>query len=99
MNPLTLSDLALIIPLVEAELDKCHAVINDPNASDKAADDAAEMSVLYGNTAGNLQALYETLRQPGSNFPTYEALTKRKSFTEALMAIPNVGEDTDFDRP
>ena len=75
---LTLSDLALIIPLVEAELDKLHAILNDANASDKAADDAAEMSVLYGNTSGNLQELYETLRQPDSNFPTYEELAKRR---------------------
>ena len=75
---LTLSDLTLIIPLIESELDKCHAVLNDPNASDKAADDAAEMSVLYGNTSGNLQGLYESLRQPGSNFPPYEELAKRR---------------------
>lgn len=75
---LSLSDLTLIIPLVEAELDKLHAVLNDPNVNGQAADDAAEMSVLYGNASGNLQELYENLRQPGSNFPTYEELAKRR---------------------
>lgn len=76
--PLTLSDLTLLIPLVEAELDKLHTILNDPNASEKAADDAAELSVLYGNASGNLKELYESLRQPGSNFPTYEKLAKRR---------------------
>ncbi|HVK98215.1 MAG TPA: hypothetical protein VM553_00310 [Dongiaceae bacterium] len=75
---LTLSDLTLIIPLVDAELDKLHDILNDTNADEEAADNAAEMSVLYGNTAGNLQELYESLRQPGSNFPTYDELTKRR---------------------
>ena len=75
---LTLSDLALIIPLVEAELDKLHAILNDNNADEKTADDAAELSVLYGNASGNLKELYESLRQPGSNFPTYEELAKRR---------------------
>lgn len=75
---LSLSDLTLIIPLVEAELDKLQAILNDASANAEATDNAAEMSVLYGNASGNLQELYENLRQPGSNFPTYEELAKRR---------------------
>ena len=77
-SSLSLHDLTLVIPLVEGALSKLHAILNDDKAEEKAADDAAEMSVLYGNTAGKLQELYESLRQPDSNFPSYEELAKRR---------------------
>lgn len=76
--PPVLSNSTLTISLIETEFDKYHAILSDPNASEKSIDEAALMSVLYGITSGKLKDLYENLHQPGSNFPPYDELGKRR---------------------
>ena len=71
---LTLSDLAMIIPPVEKELDKLHETMN--GADEIAADEAADMAVTLGNTSSALEDAYNEQRKEGSNFPKYEDLSR-----------------------
>lgn len=69
---LSISDLALIIPLVEKELDSLHEVIN--GSDEAAADDAADIATALGNTSAKLEELYTEQRKDGSNYPSYKDL-------------------------
>lgn len=70
---LSISDLAMIIPLVEKELNQLHELMNGDDET--AADEAADMAVLLGNTSATLETAYNQLRHDSSNFPSYEDLT------------------------
>lgn len=74
---LTLTDLSVLICLLESELDRLHKILQDETASDDAVDDAGELAVQYANTAATLKAQYEALWQEGCNFPTYDELIAR----------------------
>lgn len=75
MDKLTLSDLCVIIPLVEKELDQIHTNIESDD--DNVSSDASELSVPYGNTSSKLKSLYEAMWSEDSNFPSYEELVER----------------------
>ena len=75
MEHLTLSDLCIVIPLLEREIDKIHQDIDAED--DKISNDAAELSVPYGETASKLERIYRSLWKEDSNYPTYEELTAR----------------------
>lgn len=75
MENLTLSDLCIIIPLLERELDKIHSNIESDD--DDVSNDAAELSVPYGNTSAKLKMIYESLWSEDCNYPPYAQLVKR----------------------
>ena len=77
MNELTLSDLCILVPLIESELDKVHQNIDSTDY--RISNDASELSVLYGETASKLKAIYESLWKEGSNYPSYDELVNRRS--------------------
>lgn len=79
MTPLTLLDLCLLIELVDDKLTELHAVLGDDATEDRISDEAADLSVIYSNTAGRLKELYESKRRPDSNYPPYQELINRKS--------------------
>ena len=79
MTPLTLLDLCLLIELVDDKLDTLHTILNDETTEDRISDEAADLSVIYANTAGRLKELYESKRRPDSNYPPYDELISRKS--------------------
>lgn len=76
MNDLTLADLCVLIPILEKELAEIHRDIESDD--DDISNDAAELSVSYGNTASKLEELYKKLWNEGSNYPAYEELINRK---------------------
>lgn len=76
MENITLTDLSIIIPLLEEELDKIHSEIESQD--EDVSDAAAELSVPYGNTSAKLQALYKSLWSEDCNYPSYEELISRK---------------------
>lgn len=76
MEQLTLSDLCVIIPLLEKELNQIHADIESDD--DDVSDDAGEISVPYGNTASKLENIYKSMWSEGSNYPSYDELVRRK---------------------
>lgn len=78
MENLTLSDLCVVIPLLERELDKIHNDIE--STDDNVSNDAAELSVPYGNTAAKLKHIYETMWSEDCNYPPYRQLVERSNF-------------------
>ena len=75
MDNLTLSDLCVIIPLLERELDKIHLDIDSED--DTISNDAADLSVPYGATASKLKCIYTSLWSEDSNYPAYDILVSR----------------------
>ncbi len=75
MSSLTLSDLCVVIPLLEKELDRIHHDIEQGNQQE--SDDASELSVVYGATAAKFEQLYKSLWEEGSNYPSYDELINR----------------------
>lgn len=73
MNEFTLSDLCILIPLLEKELDQIH--LNIESESENISNDAAELSIPYGQTSAKLEKAYRALWQEGCNYPSYEQLT------------------------
>jgi hypothetical protein len=71
---LSLTDLSLLIPLVRQELGVLQTLINgqDPQL----AQDAADISALYRQTAAKLKEDYESQWWDGSDFPAYEVLIR-----------------------
>lgn len=78
MTPLTLLDLCLLIELVDDKLTELHSVLDDEKAERRISDEAADLSVIYANTAGRLQALYESQWSQDCNYPPYHELISRK---------------------
>ncbi|MBC6906332.1 hypothetical protein DWB84_12785 [Saccharophagus sp. K07] len=76
MEKLTLSDLCILIPLLERELEKIHCEIDSDD--DEISNDASELSVPYGATSAKLEKIYKSLWSEGDNYPSYEDLLKRK---------------------
>lgn len=76
MENLTLSDLCVIIPLLEKELDQIHNDIESED--DNVSNDAAELSIPYGNTAAKLKNLYESIWSEDCNYPSYRQLVERQ---------------------
>lgn len=76
MNNLDLSDLCVLIPLLERELDKIHKEIESDD--DQVSNDASDLSVPYGETSAKLEKLYNSMLSESSNYPSYAELTKRK---------------------
>jgi hypothetical protein len=76
MEKLTLSDLCVIIPLLEKELDQIH--IDIESEDDEVSNDAAELSAPYGNTSTKLKEIYESMWSEDCNYPPYQQLVKRK---------------------
>lgn len=75
MQNLTLSDLCIIIPLLEKELDQIHSTIESDD--DDLSNAAAELSVPFGNTSAKLKLIYESLWSEDCNYPPYEQLINR----------------------
>lgn len=75
MNDFTLSDLCILIPLLEKELDQIHLDIESENEA--TSNDAADLSVSYGQTSSKLEKAYRELWQEGCNYPSYEQLIAR----------------------
>ena len=75
MENLTLSDLCVLIPLIEKELDQTHQNIDSTN--DQISNDAADLSIPYGETASKLERIYKLLWKEDSNYPNYEELINR----------------------
>mgnify|MGYP006174412463 CR=1 FL=1 len=71
---LSLTDLSLLIPLVKQELGVLHGLANGEDA--QLADDAAELSLLYRQTATKLKEEYQSQWWEGSDFPAYETLIR-----------------------
>ncbi len=76
MDNLTLSDFCVIIPLLERELDQIHNDIESED--DEVSNDAAELSVPYGNTSAKLKQIYESMWSEDCNYPSYNQLVERK---------------------
>lgn len=76
MENLNLSDLCVIISLLESELDKIHADIESED--DDISNDVGELSVPYGNTVSKLKKIYESMWSEDSNYPSYDQLISRK---------------------
>ncbi len=72
MTNLTLSDLCVVIPLLEKELDRIHHDSEQGNQQE--SDDKSELSIVYGATAAKLEQLYKSLWEEGSNYPSYDEL-------------------------
>jgi hypothetical protein len=72
---LSLTDLSLLIPLVKQELGVLHGLANNDEDA-QLADDAAELSVLYRQTAAKLKEDYQSQWWEGSDFPAYETLIR-----------------------
>lgn len=79
MTSLTLLDLCLLIELVDGKLTELHSLLDDEKADSRTSDEAADLSVIYANTASRLQALYESQWSPNCNDPPYLELVSRKS--------------------
>ena len=75
MDNLTLSDLCVLIQVLEKELDQIHRDIDSED--ENISNDAAELSIPYGNTASKLEQIYKSLWSEGDNYPSYEELIKR----------------------
>lgn len=75
MDNITLSDLCIIIPLLEKELDQLHRDMNSDD--DAVSNDASELSIPYGATAEKLKSIYKSLWVENVNYPSYEELLKR----------------------
>lgn len=71
---LSLTDLSLLIPLVKQELGVLHGLANGEDK--QLAEDAAELSTLYRQTATKLKEEYESQWWEGSDFPSYETLIR-----------------------
>lgn len=75
MQNLTLSDLCIIISLLEKELDQIHSNIESDD--DDVANDAAELSLPHGNASAKLKVIYESLWSEDCNYPPYGQLGNR----------------------
>ena len=75
MENLTLSDLCVLIPLLEKQLVKIHQDIDSDN--NNISNEAADLSVPFGETAAKLETIYKSLWKEGSNYPAYEQLIER----------------------
>ena len=74
---LNLTDLTLLIELVDTEVNTLGMSKDDENLSQRVRDDDADRWSLMVRLAGNLQDEYESQWREGSNFPSYEELEKR----------------------
>jgi hypothetical protein len=72
--PLTPANVVFLIQLVECELERLDAIINDDGASEQLRDECADSLVLASITAGNLQNTYELMFQEGCNLTPYDQL-------------------------
>lgn len=70
----TLSELALLIRLVEKEELELHALIRSDN--EQVSDDASDRSIQVGKLAGKLKELYESQWSNGCNHPEYGEIIK-----------------------
>ena len=75
MNNITLSDLSIIIPLLDKELDQLHLDMDSDDES--VSNDASELSIPYGATAAKLESIYKSLWSEDVNYPSFEDLIKR----------------------
>ena len=75
MENLTLADFCILIPLIERELNSIHKDIDSED--EDTSNDAAELSIPYGETAAKLELIYKSLWKEGTNYPTYEDLIER----------------------
>ncbi len=71
---LNLTDLSLLIELVEEELADLHAVINDENTEKDVIDEMQSLVVQITKTASHLREQYEDLWTEDSDYPHYSAL-------------------------
>lgn len=71
---LSLTDLSLLIPLVKQELGVLHGLAKGEDA--QLAEDAAELTMLYRQTAVKLKEEYQSQWWEGSDFPAYETLIR-----------------------
>ena len=72
---LTLTDLTIIIELVEKEMNDLAQVMNN-SENEQLAEDSAICLVQVGNVAGKLKFHYEKLWSPDCNYQSYENLIK-----------------------
>lgn len=71
---LSLIDLAVLIELVEKQLDEYEQQSKNPENSEQVQDDYSELIVTLGITAGNLQGEYDAQYFDGTSLPTYDEL-------------------------
>lgn len=70
---LNLTDLSIMIALVEKEMHELAYVMNHSD-DEQLADDSAICLVQAGNAAGKLKRQYEALWSPDCNYQSYEEL-------------------------
>lgn len=75
MDKLTLSDLCILIHVLEKELDHIYRSINSED--ENVSNDASELSIPYGSAASKLETIYKSLWSEDDNYPSYEELIKR----------------------
>lgn len=74
---LSLTDLTLLVQLVDVEIDALDASKEDESLSEHVRNEAAESWALMVRLAGNLQDEYESQWREGSNFPSYQELEEK----------------------
>jgi hypothetical protein len=74
---LTPSNLVFLIQLVEIEIERLGAIVNDDGAPETLRDECADSLVLASTTAGNLQDAYESMWQEGCNLTPYGQLIEQ----------------------
>ena len=74
---LNLTDLTLLIELVDMEIDTLDASKDDESRSEHLRNEDADRWSLMIQLAGNLQDEYESRWREGSNFPSYTELEER----------------------
>lgn len=75
MDEITLGDLAVLIQVLEKELDSLHQEIE--SEEEAISDDAAELSTPYWLLSMKLKRMYNQLWEEDSNYPPYEELVER----------------------
>jgi len=71
---LTLTDLSVLIRLMNAEIKSLDSVANHSFVDSQTSDDCGGRLVLAQQTAANLKDTYESLWTPASNLPSYDDL-------------------------
>ena len=74
---LSLTDLAILIELLEIQQNSLFKEMNDPETPEDIADANAETLVQMGNTAGTLKYLYESGWVEGCNHDSYDQVVSR----------------------
>lgn len=75
---LTLSDLTVVIELVQKEMNELKHVM-DTSDDEQLAEDSAICLVQVGNVAGKLKSQYEKLWSPDCNYRPYEEVIRSVS--------------------